>query len=144
MGETIVSPGRTITETDFVLYSALTGDWYEGHTNAEFAKKTVFGQRFAHGFLTLCIGVSLLFRLGPNEWFPLYTSFIANLGVEGMRFLAPVFIGDTIKCESELVEMKEKGEAKGILTFNIRVINQRDKKVLVFNNTVMVGRRPLK
>ena len=139
-GEVIVSPGRTVTETDLVLYSALTGDWYEGHTNAEFAKTTVFGQRFAHGFLTLCIGTSLLFRLGVNELFP--TSFMANLGIEALRFLAPVFIGDTIKCEAELVEMTEKGETKGMLTFNMRVVNQRNEKVLVYNNMVMVGRRP--
>jgi 3-hydroxybutyryl-CoA dehydratase len=140
VGATFISPGRTITETDLVLYSALTGDWYEGHTNVEFAKRTVFGQRFAHGFLTLCVGTSLLFRLGVNELLP--SSFLANLGVEGMRFLAPVFIGDTIKCEAELMEMTEKSETRGILTFNMRVVNQRNEKVLQYNNMVMVGRRP--
>jgi acyl dehydratase len=139
MGEVVRSPGRTITETDLVLYSAFTGDWYEGHTNAEYAKTTVFGQRFAHGFLTLCVGTNLLFRVGPHELFP--RSFIALLGIDAMKFLAPVFIGDTITCEAELTGMAEKGDAKGILTFNTRVLNQRTERVLVYDQRILVGRR---
>jgi 3-hydroxybutyryl-CoA dehydratase len=140
IGEIIGSPGRTITETDLVLYSAFTGDWYEGHTNVEYAKKTVFGQRFAHGFLTLCVGTSLLFRLGVDQVFP--RSFIANLGLDNMRFLAPVFIGDTIRCEAEIVGMTEKDGGRGILKFNTRVLNQREEKVLVYDQNILVGRRP--
>jgi 3-hydroxybutyryl-CoA dehydratase len=138
-GEVFISPGRTITETDLVLYSAFTGDWWEGHTNVEYAKKTVFGQRIAHGFLTLCVGTSLLFRLGVNEVFPLF--FIAHYGIESLRFTAPVMIGDTIRCEAELIEMSEKDAQRGILTFNIRVLNQRDEKVLVYVEKVLVSRR---
>lgn len=140
IGEAFVSPGRTITETDLVLYSALTGDWWEGHTNVEYAKKTVFGQRIAHGFLTLCVGTSLLFRLGVDQVFP--RSFIANFGLDAMRFLAPVFIGDTIRCEAELVEMTGKDAGRGILKFNTRVLNQRDERVLVYDQNILVGRRP--
>jgi acyl dehydratase len=139
IGEIFSSPGRTITETDLVLYSALTGDWWEGHTNVEYAKKTVFGQRIAHGFLTLSIGTSLLFRLGVNEFLPRF--FIAHYGIEALRFTAPVMIGDTIRCEAELVGMNEKDAKNGILTFNIKVLNQRDKEVLVYMEKVLVKRR---
>ena len=139
IGDVIASPGRTITEADLVLYSALTGDWWEGHTNVEYAKKTVFGQRIAHGFLTLCVGTSLLFRLGVNEFLPRF--FIAHYGIEALRFITPVMIGDTIRCEAELVEMSEKDAQRGILTFNIRVLNQRDEKVLVYLEKVLVSRR---
>jgi acyl dehydratase len=139
IGEVFVSPGRTITETDLVLYSAFTGDWWEGHTNVEYAKKTVFGQRIAHGFLTLCVGTSLLFRLGVNEVFPFF--FIAHYGIESLRFTAPVMIGDTIRCEAELVGMSEKDAKRGILTFNISIFNQRNEKVLVYIEKILVKRR---
>ena len=99
VGDTFRSPGRTITETDIVFFSSLTGDWWEGHTNVEFAKNTVFGQRIAHGLLTLCIGTSLLFRLGDNVFLPRH--FIANYGMDRVRFTAPVMIGDTLRCEAE-------------------------------------------
>ncbi len=138
-GEIFISPGRTITETDIVLYSALTGDWWEGHTNVDFAKNTSFGQRIAHGMLTLCIGTSLLFRLGDYRWLPRF--FIANYGIDKLRYTAPVMIGDTIRCEAEVVEMSEKDERRGILTFEIRIINQRDERVLVYLEKVLVSRR---
>jgi len=138
-GEMFVSPGRTITETDLVLYSALTGDWWEGHTNVEFAKSAPYGQRIAHGMLTLCIGTSLLFRLGDYRWLPRF--FIANYGMEKLRYTAPVMIGDTIRCEAEVVEKFEKDEKRGILTFDVRIFNQRNEKVLVYLEKVLVSRR---
>jgi 3-hydroxybutyryl-CoA dehydratase len=49
VGDVFKSPGRTVTETDIILFSALTGDWHELHTNVEFARKSVFGERIAHG-----------------------------------------------------------------------------------------------
>jgi len=138
-GEIFISPGRTITEADIVLYSSLTGDWWEGHTNIEYAKNGPFGQRVAHGMLTLCIGTSLLFRLGDYRWLPRH--FIANYGIEKLRYTAPVTIGDTIRCEAEVVEMFEKDESKGILDFDIRILNQCDEKVLVYIEKVLVSRR---
>ena len=88
--------------------------------------------------LTLCIGTSLLFRLGDYKWLPRY--FVANYGIEKLRYTAPVVIGDTIRCEAEVVEMFEKDESKGILTFDIRILNQRDEKVLVYKEKVLVSR----
>ncbi|MDY7036524.1 MAG: MaoC/PaaZ C-terminal domain-containing protein [Thermodesulfobacteriota bacterium] len=140
MGEIFISPGRTITETDIVLFASLTGDWWEGHTNVEFAKKGVFGQRIAHGLLTLCIGTSLLFRLGDNVFLPRF--FIANYGMENLRFTAPVMIGDTIRCEAKVSEMIEKDAKRGVLTYDIRVLNQRDENVIIFMEKALVGRRP--
>jgi oxepin-CoA hydrolase/3-oxo-5,6-dehydrosuberyl-CoA semialdehyde dehydrogenase len=67
--------------------------------------------------------------------------FIAHYGIEALRFTAPVMIGDTIRCEAELVGMNEKDAKNGILTFNIKVLNQRDKEVLVYMEKVLVKRR---
>ncbi len=141
IGESFDSPGRTITEADLVLYSALTGDWWEGHTNIEFAKDAPFGQRIAHGMLTLCVGTSLLFRLGDYQWLPRF--FIANYGIDKLRYTAPVMIGDTIWCEARVVEKTAKDEKRGILTFDIRIFNQRKENVLVYLEKVLVTRRGL-
>ena len=138
--EVLISPGRTITESDLVLYSALTGDWWEGHTNVDYAKKTIFGQRIAHGMLTLCVGASLIFRLGDNVFLPRF--FIANYGIEKLRYTAPVMIGDTIRCQAEVVEMIEKDDKRGILAYNIDIINQRNEKVITYLAKVLVSRRP--
>jgi 3-hydroxybutyryl-CoA dehydratase len=73
------SPGRTITETDIVMFAAFTGDWHPLHTNVEFAKKTIFGERIAHGMLTLCVGSALMFRLGMYAALP--KSLIAFYGL---------------------------------------------------------------
>ena len=139
-GEVFISPGRTITETDLVLYSALTGDWWEGHTNVNYAKNnTIFGQRIAHGMLTLCVGSSLLFRLGDNVVLPRF--FIANYGIEKLRYTAPVMIGDTIRCQAKTVEMIEKDDKRGILVFNIEILNQRNEKVITYLSKVLVSRK---
>ena len=140
VGELFKSPGRTITEADIILYSSLTGDWWEGHTNVEFAKKGVFGERIAHGMLTLCIGTSLLFRLGDNVFLPKY--FIANYGIEKLRYTAPAMIGDTIYCDAKVVEMNPKDEKRGVLTYDIRILNQKDDEVLVFLEKALVERNP--
>ena len=63
VGELLVSPGRTITETDIILFAGLTGDWHPIHTNVEYAKKTMFGERIAHGMLGLSVGSALIFLL---------------------------------------------------------------------------------
>ena len=84
VGEKLRSPGRTITETDIVMFSAFTGDWHPLHTNVEFAKKTIFGERIAHGMLTLCVGSALMFRLGMYAALP--KSFIAFYGMDSVRF----------------------------------------------------------
>jgi acyl dehydratase len=75
VGEKFISPARTITETDITLFAAFTGDWHPLHTDVEFAKKTFFGERIAHGMLSLCVGSALIFRLGPYVALP--KSFIA-------------------------------------------------------------------
>ena len=66
VGDRVVSPARTITETDIVLFAALTGDWQAIHTDAIYAKHTMFGERIAHGLLTLAISGGLMFQAGDR------------------------------------------------------------------------------
>jgi 3-hydroxybutyryl-CoA dehydratase len=139
-GEVFVSPGRTVTETDLILFSSITGDWHLMHTNIEYARKSQFGQRIAHGMLILSIGTALLFRLGDNVLFP--KSFIAFYGIDKLRFLKPVFLGDTISCRAEVSEMEEKDATRGIITYDTKITNQREELVVLMIQRVIVGRKP--
>jgi len=128
VGDRVVSPGRTITEADIVLFSALTGDWHPLHTNVEYAKGSVFGERIAHGMLVLAISSGLIFRAGDHALFPKST--IALWGIEKVRFVAPTKIGDTIHLESEVVKLTEVDEERGLITMDHRVRNQQGQEVL--------------
>jgi len=139
LGEMLVSPGRTITETDIVLFSAFTGDWHPLHTNVEYAKKTFFGERIAHGMLGLVVGSALIFRLGPHVFTP--KSFIAFYGMDKIRFTGPVKIGDTIRCEAVINELRARDEKTGVIRYEATIRNQRDEACLVFYPAILVGRK---
>jgi 3-hydroxybutyryl-CoA dehydratase len=140
VGEKMVTPGRTITETDIVMFSAFTGDWHPIHTNIEYAKKTPFGERIAHGMLVLTIGSSLFYRLGQYVFTP--KSFIAFYGMESVRFVNPVKIGDTINLESEITEITNKDDKRGTYTAKNIVKNQRGEECCVYVTRVLCGRKP--
>jgi len=139
-GEMIVSPGRTITETDLVLFAALTGDWHPIHTNVEYAGKTPFGERIAHGMLVLTVGSALIFRLGQYAYTP--KSFIAFYGIDSLRFTGAVKIGDTIHLEVEILELTPKDATRGLVTSRSTVRNQRGEDCCVFVAKMLCGRRP--
>jgi 3-hydroxybutyryl-CoA dehydratase len=140
VGEKLVTSGRTITESDLVMFAALTGDWHPIHTNVEYARKTPFGERIAHGMLVLTIGSALVFRLGPHAFTP--KSFIAFYGIDSLRFVGPVKIGDTIHLEVEFLEMTPKDDKRGILTSRSVIKNQRGEDCCIFVSKQLCGRRP--
>ena len=140
VGETFVSPGRTITETDIVMFAAFTGDWHPMHTNVEFAANTPFKERIAHGMLGLTVGSALMFRLGPYVLLP--KSFIAFYGMESIRFTAPVRIGDTIHCKVKVKSLMEKDDRRGIIEHENVIKNQRGEDVIVFITKILAGRKP--
>ena len=140
VGEKTLSPGRTITETDIVLFAAFTGDWLPIHTDAEYAKQTAFGERVAHGMLVLTIGTALLLRLGDAGILPRAT--VAIYEVERVRFVAPAKIGDTIHTEAETVSTTELDAARGLVAFRGEIRNQRTELLATFTLKSLVGRRP--
>ena len=91
IGDQTESVGRTITEADVVNFAGLSGDYNLIHTDAEYSKGHLFGQRVAHGLLVLSIASGLAVRLGFME-----DTILAFRGLE-WKFAAPVFIGDTIR-----------------------------------------------
>jgi len=140
IGETLVSPARTITESDVVSYAGLTADWHPLHTDADYASRSQFGERIVHGMLTLAIGSALVLRLGPHQYLP--RSFIAFSGMDRVRFIKPVMFGDTIHSINRVEELIVKDATRGILQWAGEVRNQRDETVLVWKSRMLVGRRP--
>ena len=140
VGEKAVSPGRTVTEADIVMFAGLSGDWNALHTNAEYMKNSIFGQRIAHGMLTLSIASGLGMRTRGRP--PIEV--MAFLGMDKVRFAAPVFIGDTIRVESEVIEARpsKSRPGAGILKFKNTVRNQRDEDVATWETALMVSTRP--
>lgn len=134
VGMSFESPARTITEADIVMFAALSGDWNPIHVDAEYAKNTIFGKRIAHGLLTLSIASGLLTRLRITE-----KTILAFYGIEKLRFVKPVFIGDTIKAVMEVLEREEKsGRGYGIVSYDVKVYNQNNEVVLTYIAKVAV------
>jgi acyl dehydratase len=124
-GQTFVTPGKTITEADVVAFAAWTNDNNQVHTDAEFAKKTRYGRRIVHGMLgaSLCLG--LIARTGVFEG-----SAVALLGIDGWRFTAPVFIGDTLTCTVEILSVRATSSGRtGIVERRLVLRNQDGETV---------------
>jgi acyl dehydratase len=101
VGQKITTVGRTIAESDIMDFAGLSGDYNQIHTDAEFSKGTPFGQRVAHGLLGLSIASGLAMRTGVLEG-----TVIAFREINNWKFVAPVFIGDTLHVEMEVIETK--------------------------------------
>ena len=138
VGDRIRSPARTITETDLVLFAALSGDWHPMHTDAEYAKQTAYGERIAHGLLTLAVSSGLMFRAGDRG---IPSSTLALWGVEKVRFVAATKIGDTLHVEGEVVQLTAIDARRGLITFHQRVVNQHGEEVLTYTSKLLVARR---
>jgi 3-hydroxybutyryl-CoA dehydratase len=133
----VTSRGRTVTESDLVMFAGLTGDFVELHTNEEFAKTTPFGRRIAHGALVFSISIGLTTRMNLLD-----DTLLAFAGVDKLRFVAPVFIGDTIHTIKKVAERHELGPTQGAVVFETKVVNQRGETVLVYRDKMLVKRRP--
>ncbi|MEM1670927.1 MAG: MaoC/PaaZ C-terminal domain-containing protein [Archaeoglobaceae archaeon] len=124
-GMRVETAGKTITEADIVNFAGVSGDWNRIHLDEEFAKKTIFGKRIAHGLLTLAITSGLITRLRLTE-----DSLIAFYGIDKLRFTKPVFIGDTIRAVVEVEGKEDKGDY-GVVAFKISTLNQNEEVVMV-------------
>jgi 3-hydroxybutyryl-CoA dehydratase len=127
------SGGRTITEADIVRFAGISGDWFPLHTDQEFAARTDYGARIAHGMLILSVATGLI-PLPPETILALY-------GVDRVRFTRPVFIGDTLHVEMAIARKHSRGSDRGFVTLAVDVKNQRNETVAAFSSTLLV-RRP--
>ncbi len=138
LGDTLRSHGRTVTEADMVGFAGLTGDINPLHMDAEYAKTTRYGQRLPHGQLILVLALGLMERVIA----PLFhSSVVAFYGIDRLRFLQPVFLGDTIHVERRVAALEGRGPTTGLLTFADEVVRQDGVCAAVFQPKYLMTRR---
>ncbi len=136
VGDEYVSPGRTVTETDIVAFAGLSGDYNVLHTDAEYMRTSIFGERIAHGLLGLAIQSGLGTRAMPRPF-----ATLAFLGLR-WRFKGPIKIGDTIKVRIKVTDKRETSKPdRGIVVLERSVTNQRGDVVQEGDTDLMVERR---
>lgn len=137
-GERIGSAGRTVTEADIVAYAGVSGDYNQIHTDAEYSRNTPVGQRVAHGLLGLSIASGLAVRTGILEG-----TIITFREVNEWRFLNPIFIGDTIHVNIEVIDKKPlRRIGGGLVDIKLEVLNQQSEVVQRGTWTVLVASKP--
>jgi acyl dehydratase len=136
IGFSRTSTGRTITETDIVMHAGQTGDFYPHHMDAEWCKTQEFGARVAHGTLILSVAVGMLAGEINEAAF--------SYGYDKVRFIAPVFIGDTITSTATISGKRDhakKPDEYGIVEEQVTVANQRGETVIAFIHVYMVRKK---
>lgn len=136
-GEVFESGGRTVTETDVVLFVGLSGDSNPLHTDEEFAKTTPFGTRIVPGLLGLSIVAGLMHRMGVFDG-----TALAALGIEEWHFKAPMFFGDTLRMRMTVTGIRwtSRGD-RGVVQRHFELLNQRDEVVQEGTMNLMVKAR---
>ena len=130
------STGRTITEADIITHAGQTGDFYPHHMDAEWCKTQPFGARMAHGTLVLSVSVGML----AGE----INESAMSYGYDKVRFIAPVFIGDTITSKAEIIRKRDhakNSEEFGMVEEQVTVTNQRGEIVIAFIHLYLVNRK---
>lgn len=139
VGDTIVHDlRRTVTETDNLLMTALTHNPQPLHLDAEYAGATEFGRIVVNGTYTFALMVGI--SVGDTT----LGTLVANLGYDEVKMPSPVFIGDTLRVETSVVELRESKSRPnaGLVVFEHRAINQRDQVVCVCKRTALLQRKP--
>jgi acyl dehydratase len=138
VGEEYLTPSRTMTETDVVMFAAMSGDYNELHTSEIFGQNNQFGKRIGHGLLGLSVSHGLFFRLGLVEG-----TAIAFLGIESWKFEAPFFFGDTIRVKVKVAEKKasQSKPDRGVIKFFFQIIKEDGTVIQSGYKIIMIGRK---
>ena len=129
---------RTVTETDNLLFSALTMNPAAVHLDAEYCKGTPFKERLVNSIFTLGLLVGL------SVYDTTYGTTIGNLGFEDVRFPKPVLIGDTVHAATTVVSKRESQSRKdsGLVVFEHRAWNQRNEEIASCRRTALMMKQP--
>jgi 3-hydroxybutyryl-CoA dehydratase len=137
VGEVLVTGRRTVDGGDVSRFAGLTGDFNPLHIDAEFARTTPFGERVAHGILTLAISNG---QQNLGGWFEGTT--FALLGLDKVKFTAPVKFGDTVHTELTVRQATPASNPdRGVVVFEVAVKNQRGEAVCTYEAAVLMRRR---
>jgi acyl dehydratase len=136
VGDRFDSPSKTLTDAHFMFFSGMTGDTHPIHYDDEYAKGTRFGRRLAHGLM-----LTSMTAVGASTLSPIIEHSIVAFLEQTTRFLAPAFVGDTIKPRHEVVELERKRSA-GLLTLRVTLTNQRGETILDGRHKYLIAYRP--
>lgn len=139
IGETLITHRRTVTETDVVNFAGISGDFFYAHMDDIAAKESLFEKRVAHGYFVLSAAAGLFVDPAPGP-------VLANYGLEGLRFVKPVYIGDTIQarltCKQKTAKEDREGQIpQGVVHWDVEVTNQDAEPVAVYTILTLVRRQ---
>jgi oxepin-CoA hydrolase/3-oxo-5,6-dehydrosuberyl-CoA semialdehyde dehydrogenase len=139
VGETLVTHRRTVTESDIVNFAGISGDFFYAHMDDVAAKESIFERRVAHGYFVIAAAAGLFVDPAPGP-------VLANYGMESLRFVKPVYVGDTIyvklACKQKTAKEKRDGQVpQGVVSWDVEVRNQADELVATYTILTLVRRR---
>ena len=138
VGQKFHSESRMLTQEDVAKFADLTGDLNRLHLDADYAKGTVFKRPISHGLLVLGIALGLWYSEGVTQ-----DSIVAFIGMNNLSFKAPVYPGDSISLETEIVSKRESKSRpdSGVVTFKDSVVNQKKVVVLEFERLLLLKKK---
>ena len=140
IGETLITHRRTVTEADIVNFGCLSGDHFYAHFDEIAAKDSLFGKRVAHGYFVISAAAGMFVEPSPGP-------VLANYGMENLRFVEPVGIGDTIQvrltCKQKIKKDRRSDDEQpnGVVVWDVEVMNQENNPVALYNILTLVVRK---
>jgi oxepin-CoA hydrolase/3-oxo-5,6-dehydrosuberyl-CoA semialdehyde dehydrogenase len=140
IGDSLLTHRRTVTEADIVAFGGISGDYFYMHFDEIAAKESAFGKRIAHGYFVLSAAAGLFVSPAPGP-------VLANYGLDTLRFIKPVGIGDTIRarltCKRKIDKNKKdaNGVGQGVVAWDVEVTNQHDELVASYDILTLVLKR---
>ena len=140
IGDSLLTHRRTVSEADIVAFGGISGDFFYMHFDAIAAKESAFGQRIAHGYFVLSAAAGLFVSPAPGP-------VLANYGLDTLRFVKPVAIGDTIRarltCKRKIDRNRKdaQGKGQGVVAWDVEVTNQDDELVASYDILTLVAKR---
>ncbi len=140
IGESLLTHRRTVGEADIVAFGGISGDYFYMHFDEVAAKESPFGKRIAHGYFVLSAAAGLFVSPAPGP-------VLANYGLDTLRFIKPVGIGDTIQarltCKRKIDRQRvdAKGQGQGVVAWDVEVTNQSGELVASYDILTLVAKR---
>ena len=132
VGQCIKTPRRTVTEADIVNFAGISGDYFYAHMDDIAAKESLFEKRVAHGYFVISAAAGLFVDPAPGP-------VLANYGLEDLRFVEPVYIGDTIQVQLTVKQKSKKhGTDEGVVWWDVEVRNQEETIVAAYTLLTLV------
>ncbi|MEJ7807884.1 MAG: phenylacetic acid degradation bifunctional protein PaaZ, partial [Telluria sp.] len=143
MGDSLLTHRRTVSEADIVAFGGISGDFFYMHFDEIAARDSQFGKRIAHGYFVLSAAAGLFVSPAPGP-------VLANYGLDNLRFITPVAIGDTIRarltCKRKVDRNRtdDKGVGQGVVAWDVQVTNQNEELVASYDILTLVMKRSLR